>query len=54
MLLTEMTGCVCASWRVLALEAKGHISPGADIAYIMKAGEKPLTFLIGEHCLELC
>lgn len=54
MLLTEMTGCVCASWRVLALEAKGHISPGADIAYIMKAGEKPLTLLIGEHCLELC
>lgn len=49
-----MMGCVCASWRVLLLEVKVYVSPGADIAYIMKAGEKPLTLLVGEHCLELC
>lgn len=54
MLLMEMMGCVYASWRMLDMEVKGHISPGTDIAYIMKAGEKPLTLLIGEHRLELC
>jgi len=53
MLLTEAMGCVCASRRVSVLEAKGHISPGTDIAYIIKAGEKPLALLIGEHGLEL-